>query len=232
MVATIFTTTSVPDFNEMFQSVLQQIQAVHLQDAIGLNYQVNILGGTSPLRNTKQSVNWIFEYTLVAFRKLVQNGTWDKHVTASPGKSTLTNTATQPVPITADSEHYNDKIRCFNCDGVEGLDVHHHLQNFPFPRDQQRIKANREKKQPSKFQDYKNKLRHKWRPPEASEGGKRTIDGKPMSWNSATKRWDEVETPPSGLPSDTGAIAGTAPTLPLIPQPTNAKEQIRLQMLA
>ena len=67
------------------------------------------------------------------------------------------------------------------------------------------------------------------------------INGKPVSWNSATKRWDEVQTPSSGIP---GAVAGTAPTLPLIPQlttytdftstdvKTDAKEQIRLQMLA
>ena len=48
MVATIFTTTSVPEFNKMFQSVLKQIQAVYLQDTIGTGFQVNILGGTNP----------------------------------------------------------------------------------------------------------------------------------------------------------------------------------------
>ena len=40
---------------------------------------------------------------------------------------------------------------------------------------------------------------------------------KPMSWNSATKCWDEVKTPSSGMP---GAVVSTAPTLLLIPQPT------------
>ena len=80
------------------------------------------------------------------------------------------------------------------------------------------------------------------------------INEKPMSWNSATKRWDELETPSSGVPSEghsntPGAMADTIPTLLLIPRPTtyaaptntdamtdaaktDSKEQIRIQMLA
>ena len=57
-----------------------------------------------------------------------------------------------------------------------------------------------------------------------SEGEKQIIDGKPKSWNC-----DEVKTPSSGMPS---TVTDTAPTLSLIPQPTNAKEQIRLQILS
>ena len=145
MVATIFTTTSVPEFNQMLQSVLQQSQAVRLQDAIGFGFQVNILGENNPLQNTKQSVDWIFKYINVSYRNFVQNGTWDSNIAATSGQSTLTNPVTQPVPINPDSNNYISKIKCFNCNGVEDRDPHHHLQNCPFPKNQARIQANREK---------------------------------------------------------------------------------------
>jgi hypothetical protein len=105
---------------------------------------------------------------------------------------------------------------CWNCGGK------HNLTDCQKPKDEATIKKNRDeyfkkknevkkKKKEQKEKEKKAKKqgnRQKWRPPEANENNRRTINGKPHVYNRDTKRWDEVRSAGTDHP---GAAPAAAP---------------------
>ena len=222
----IFTTTSVPTFNDLFVALKQAVTATRLQANIPGSIRGNTHGYTS-LVNDMSSVEWVFQYAINAYNEMSRNGIWEKHIVNVPGKSLLTTTAENKNDDSIVLPPEVPGLECFNCKGVPGRTcIHHHLRDCPFTKDEAVIKKNRDSymssrgtRQPTRHQDNRAVRAYKYRSPEDHEGNNRVIDGKPHSYNSVTKRWDIQETPPSGLlanapPSvvDTPSIASTPTT--------------------
>ena len=215
----IFTTTSVPDFNDMFTLVGKSIIATRLQMNIPGSVRISATG--QALVNDKSSVDWVFNYASNVYNSMARDGTWDSHIAVIPGKSLLNATAD---PTTFPPEVPG--IECFNCKNVPGrTKIFHHLRDCPFERDQAVITKNRNAhpngvrggsngggngsgggQQPTRHQA--NRTSFKWRPPEAGELplNHRLIDNKPFKYNTSTSRWDLQETPPSGLVTPAPAV--------------------------
>ena len=226
----IFTTTSVPTFNDLFVALKQAVTATRLQANIPGSIRGNTHGYTS-LVNDITSVEWVFQYAINAYNEMSRNGTWEKHIVNVPGKSLLTTTAETKSDDSIVLPPEVPGLDCFNCKGVCGrTSIHHHLKDCPFPRDEAVIKKNRDTymssrgpRQPTRHQDTRAVRAYKYRSPEDHEGNNRVIDGKPHTYNSVTKRWDIQDTPPSGLIAnapptvvDTPSLAST-PTQPPSP---------------
>ena len=226
----IFTTTSVPTFNDLFVALKQAVTATRLQANIPGSIRGNTHGYTS-LVNDMSSVEWVFQYAINAYNEMSRNGIWEKHIVNVPGKSLLTTSAENQNDDSVVLPPEVPGLECFNCKGVTGRTcIHHHLRDCPFTKDEAVIKKNRDaymssrgQRQPIRHQDNRAVRAYKYRAPEDHEGNKRVIDGKPHNYNSVTKRWDTQDTPPSGLlanapPSvvDTPSIAST-PTQPPSP---------------
>ena len=75
-VVTIFTTTSVHSFNELFLDLKKTIIATRIQSSI----VSTIKPFDSSLSNDLYSIKWVLKYALVAYKEMVCNGTWDKHI--------------------------------------------------------------------------------------------------------------------------------------------------------
>ena len=226
----IFTTTSVPTFNDLFVALKQAVTATRLQANIPGSIRGNTHGYTS-LVNDMSSVEWVFQYAVNAYNEMSRNGIWEKHIVNVPGKSLLTASAENKGDDSIVLPPEVPGLDCFNCKGVCGrTSIHHHLKDCPFPRDEAVIKKNRDTymssrgpRQPTRHQDTRAVRAYKYRAPEDHEGNNRVIDGKPHTYNSVTKRWDIQDTPPSGLIAnapptvvDTPSLAST-PTQPPSP---------------
>jgi hypothetical protein len=214
----LFTTTSVPDFNDLFDVLKKQLFAAQLQASITESLIVPI-GDSSALTNNLNGAYYVLNYAGKAYYTLSQRGHWDKCLQQPPGDPSIhmnpNGDLTSP-PFT---------IRCFNCDG------NHHLRQCDKPRDQARITKNRnaqrETKQPTGFRGQGGRppstwsRPFKWRLPEEGEDNKRIIDTKPYTFNPITKRWDPDATPESGgvpLINVTPPVVPTTPTqLPTLP---------------
>ena len=81
----IFTTTSVPDFNDMFVLVGKSIIATRLQMNIPGSVRISATG--QALVNDKPSVDWVLNYASNAYNSMARDGTWDSHIAVIPGKS-------------------------------------------------------------------------------------------------------------------------------------------------
>jgi hypothetical protein len=214
----IFTTTSVPEFNDLFEVLKKQLFAAQLQASIADSLIVPV-GDSSALTNNLKGAYYVLNYAHKAFYTLSQRGLWDKCLQQIPGESANINPNSDP----ADTPTF--EIKCFNCGGP------HHLRMCPKPRDQATINKNRgihpnggTSKQPTGFRGNRPYTRPaKWRLPEEGENNKRIIDNKPYTFNPTSKRWDPDVTPDSGQLPLAGVVPPTAPSAPppiQVPTPT------------
>ena len=216
----LFTTTSVPDFNDLFDVLKKQLFAAQLQASITESLIVPI-GDSSALTNNLKGAYYVLNYAGKAFYTLSQRGHWDKCLQQVPGESANINPNSDP----ADTPTF--EIKCFNCGGP------HHLRMCPKPRDQATINKNRgihpnggtsKQHQPTGFRGGRPYTRPaKWRLPEEGENNKRIIDNKPYTFNPTSKRWDPDVTPDSGQLPLAGVVPPTTPSAPpsiQVPTPT------------
>jgi hypothetical protein len=215
---TIFGSTSVPDFNDLFDDLAKQLFAAELQASITCSLIVPT-GDKTSLQNNLVGANYVLKYANTAFYTLSQRGAWDKCLQQVPGQSANVNPHETP-PTGAPTPDTSAPIRCFNCDG------NHHLRQCSVPRDHKRIaKARGEhpnggSSQPTGFRGRSTRPT-KWRFPEEGENGKRIIDNKPFTWNATTKRWEEDATPETGIPPQAFVLPPIVPpTPPPIPPAT------------
>ena len=219
----IFTSTSVDDFNSLFESLQKDLFKSQLQASI-TNSLIVPSTETSSLTNNLAGASYVLEYAGKAYYTLCQNVSWDKCLQQAPGDSAFINPAdgSQPPPA---------ERKCFNCN-----DPNHHLRNCPKPRDHATINKNRElhsgaKRQPTGFRGRTPYTRPtKWRLPEDSENNKRVIDNKPYTFNPTSKRWEPDSTPDSGqLPQGANVIPPpvppTTPSQPTLPPPPSPAEK-------
>jgi hypothetical protein len=201
----LFTTTSVPDFNDLFDVLKKQLFAAQLQASITESLIVPI-GDSSALTNNLKGAYYVLNYAGKAFYTLSQRGHWDKCLQQVPGESANFNRTDDNKPF---------EIKCFNCGGP------HHLRACPKPRDQATISKNRNahtgsSSQPTGFRGNRPFVRPtKWRLPEEGEHGKRVIDNLPYTFDPTTKRWVLDTTPDSG----SGGIIGGQPLAGVVPSP-------------
>ena len=253
-IASVLTTTSVPEFNDQFSDIATTLR----YSAASSNLSGNYVLQRRALSNDKPSLTHILGLARNLYRDMSIDGTWAKYITVQ-AQSTLTASPSEPVPILPDSPKYNPNINCFNCQGIEGRDCHHHLRDCPFPLDQKRIESNRNKftpRQPTRHKKSKGQFDEKgrfwFRKPEDGENGKRFIKDKPYKYNTSSKRWELIETPPSGVPEVPGVPGTIAAVVPAVPsaaqtpgeEDSNAsqsqhpasnaarREELRVQMLA
>ena len=112
----IFTTTSVPDFNDMFVLVGKSIIATRLQMNIPGSVRISATG--QALVNDKPSVDWVLNYASNAYNSMAQDGTWDSHIAVIPGKSLFLNATADPTNFPPD---------------VPGIKIMLQLQECPWP---------------------------------------------------------------------------------------------------
>jgi hypothetical protein len=209
---TIFASTSVPDFNDLFDDLAKLLFASELQASIACSLIVPT-SATTTLQNNLQGANYVLTYANTAFYNLSQRGAWDKCLQQTPGQSANVNPNGDVIPP---SDSPSLPLKCFNCGGP------HHLRLCPKPRDQATIAKNRgahpnggTSGQPTNFRGNRPFVRpRKWRLPEEGEDGKRVIDNKPYTYNATTKRWDEDVTPESGGQAFVLPPASPPPSLP------------------
>jgi hypothetical protein len=227
----IFTTTSVPDFNDLFDALKKQLFAAQLQASISDSLIVPV-NGSSLLTNNIKGAYYVLNYAGKAYYTLCQRGAWDKCLQQVPGESAHINPSNGNP--SSDGSHF--EIKCFNCGGP------HHLRLCPKPRDQAAVDRNRTShnssfpsKQPTGFRGNNQRpwsRPTKWRLPEEGENNKRIIDNKPYTFNPTSKRWEPDSTPDSGqqqLPTAANVAppvpptTPSAPTLPPSPFPSDMK---------
>jgi hypothetical protein len=113
----LFTTTSVPDFNDLFDVLKKQLFASQLQASIS-NSLIVPVDGSSLLTNNLKGASYVLEYAGKAYYTLCQRGAWDKCLQQAPGESAHINPNSDGPP-SSDGSHF--KLRCFNCGGRRGL---------------------------------------------------------------------------------------------------------------
>jgi hypothetical protein len=207
---TIFTTTSVEEFNKLFEYLKEQLFASQLQSSISCSLIVPS-AGTSSLTNNFEGATYVLEYAGKAYYTLCQKGSWDKCLQQVPGESAL---------ITPSDDSTFESNKCFNCGGT------HHIRFCPVKRDQATIDKNKaafgggSSKQPTGFKGRKPYSRPtKWRLPEEGENNKRVIDNKPFTFNPTTRRWELDVTPESGQQQPQPAANVAPPVSPAATQP-------------
>jgi hypothetical protein len=75
----IFTTTSVPDFNDLFDVLKKQLFASQLQASIS-NLLVLPVAGSNAFTNNLNGANYVLNYAGKAYYTLCQRGSWDKYM--------------------------------------------------------------------------------------------------------------------------------------------------------
>ena len=200
----VFQTTSVPLFNDHFKRLEQELEHAETVCEIDPN-RLLAMPGTTFITNELTSSTYIFSYALTSFRKLQANGLWDEHVRKP---STLSFSA----KLSGTSSF---KLVCFNC-GLTDHKVGDKICKLPI--DQACIDANKTKFRQAK-NDRLNSSNSKWKPPIASEGGKRILGGNPFTWSNTSNKWIRDTVPESGLlPSGlSGSVA--PPPVPAPPPP-------------
>jgi hypothetical protein len=122
----LFTTTSVPDFNDLFNVLKKQLFATQLQASIADSLIVPV-DESSLLTNNLKGASYVLEYAGKAYYTLCQRGARDKCLQQVPGKSAHINPNGNGNP-SSDGSHF--EIKRFNCGGSQ------HLRLCPKPRDQ------------------------------------------------------------------------------------------------
>jgi hypothetical protein len=179
----LFTTKSVPDFNDLFDVLKKYLFASQKQASIADSLIVPV-DGSSLLTNNLKGASYVLEYAGKAYYTLCQRGAWDKCLQQVPGESAHIN-PNGDGPPSSDGSHF--KMRCFNCGGP------HHLRLCPKPRNQTTVDKNRSthnsssssSRQPTGFRGNNRPWTRptKWRLPEEGENNKRVIDNKPYTFN-------------------------------------------------
>ena len=188
---TIFTTTSVDAFNELFKKIKSDLLSMELQATLNMN----MISTGMHLKNNMDSATYVLELARTVYNDFVQKGLWDKCINATPGQSGLLAAAATVA------EGYT----CFNC-GAKGK---HRKENCPHPVNEERQKVEKDKfnlersarrgpQQSTKFNNRGRPIPKKWREPEASENNKRVIDNVPHTYNPTSKGWIKDVTPDSG----------------------------------
>ena len=166
-IITIFTTISVPDFNNLFTKLCTDLISIELQASIN-NSLITLVGGIN-LKNDMKTVHYVLKYARLVYNNFVQKGEWDKCINGTPSQSGLLTTN----PLDAVSENYF----WFYC-GKKG---HHKKENCPEEINKERQKLEREKfnllkgrtpKQGYKFTNAGRPIPLKGRPPEPSKQNK------------------------------------------------------------
>ena len=88
-VISVFQTTSVPLFNELFEELQKSVTAARLQRRLRGNYSVTSSSTGSPA-NDLPSVLYVLSYAETAYNDKLQKGEWDKCLQKTPGESTFT----------------------------------------------------------------------------------------------------------------------------------------------
>ena len=220
---TIFQSTSVPEFNDLFRDMERELRKNQVTGAIDPRFALSAQRpGAKLLANDIESIHFTLKYAEQMYRTFVQEGTWDAILQQPAGQaafiaqqqmgptqfngqqpqghtSTTSNQTTGLLPVIP----WTKAGDCFNC-GQPSCS----LRFCKHPRDPERISANKDKL-PSYSKDKPKYVPKKWRKPEPHESNKRIIDGRPYTWNptggfSGTGRWDKDITPDDGQPNSGG----------------------------
>ena len=203
-VITVLQTTSVDVFNEKMKAFHNNLDMHRL-----MNDETTI--------NTVANLQKTFKMASNYHKELFDDGIWHES-TMEKAKSSFVIFWTN---------------RCWNC-----RKENCNKTRCAMPIDEARCERNRlewqkeNKKEPGGFTPVrrgndKGGTRVKpfaWRPPEASENNKRTIYGRPHTWNGKSS-WIEDQTPASGItdpPHGANVAGGTSPAIPTqVQQPSN-----------
>ena len=86
---TIFTTTSVPAFNNLFEKIKTDLISMELQATLNMP----MLSPDVHLKNNMDSASYVLELACSVYNDFLQRGLWDKCINATPGQSGLLATA-------------------------------------------------------------------------------------------------------------------------------------------
>ena len=84
-IITIFTTTSVQEFNYLFDNPLTNLRSMELQASINMS----LLSTGINLENNMKIVDYVLKHTHTVYNDFVQKGMLDECINATPGKSGL-----------------------------------------------------------------------------------------------------------------------------------------------
>jgi hypothetical protein len=231
-------TTSVPAFNNQFDSLTRQrtsemaASAVARLDPSGTSSAP--ISNARPIENTLETVEYLLRMAQTFYDNYVQEGVWTAHVKSLP----------PPRVLTVDPS-------CFNC-GEK-----HHLTDCPKPLDPNRVQKNKKLHKAKKIaaktdrrgsstgRGHKRSSNgkdgqsdsgrgnsqtqtNKWRRPEPHEHGRRFIFTKsqgsiPYNWNEKTNRWD-----PS--PAHSGSNTIVAPAIDLTSMTESERRVLRANL--
>ena len=116
-IVTVFTTTSVAPFNDLFIKLRTNLVSMELQASIN----ITMVSTGLYLENNMKIVDYVLKYTFTVYTDFVQRGIWDKCVNVIQGQLGLLTTN----PPDAVSENYV----CFNCEKKGD----HLRKNYPDP---------------------------------------------------------------------------------------------------
>ena len=100
-IITIFTTTSAPDFNQLFEKLKTDLISIELQASLNML----MLSTGLHLNNDVDLVDYVLKYAQIVYNDFVQRGMWDKCIYATPGKSGLLSI----------NDIVSEGYTCFNC---------------------------------------------------------------------------------------------------------------------
>ena len=126
-IITIFTTTNIPVFNDLFDKLCTNLISMKLQASINMS----MLSTGINLENNMRVVDYVLKYAQTVYSDCTQKEMWDTCINATPVQSGLLSiTDTVAVDYT-----------CFNC-GKKG---HQKKENWPEPVNKEQQKLEREK---------------------------------------------------------------------------------------
>ena len=206
----LFQSTSVPKFNVLFENMQKDLDDADISSTMDPSFRLR--SNVSSLGNNLRSAKYILSYAEKAYRNLLRKGNWDACLQKPPGASAFTAGAQQPTIFNPPSitpaqrgPPREGSNTCFNC-GQPNCK----LDECPQPRDEARIKRNREK-HPSFIR--RNELRVKWKRPDPHEFGKRVINGAPHTWDPTGGRFHNGRWVPDETPSDGQPNGGAPPSV-------------------
>ena len=190
----LYQTTSVPEFNQMFHSASSQRTYASLGSDAAPSHGAFLPARQKELRDLCEEINVRADRAYTRLRPV-----WNVPSPRNDGGSSLvvapngtpTKGGDMP-PFHIYSQQALLASLCWNCGSKDHL-----LNKCPLPRNHSKIDANRKNFQEAKHKQASSgsstnpsSSRSKWAPPRTEERNRRNIDGKPMIYDAARKRWN------------------------------------------
>ena len=157
----ILQTTSVPNFNNQFRKMGNDLANQEIQRAINSTFNYSL--GNSDLKNDIKTIKWTLEFADRYYVRLKEDGTWNKCLQRPPGKSFFL-AHDQAGEAKGSPPDFVWSSGCFN------YGENHNLKDCPHTKDTSRISRNKPK---HPFFKKNAKQRQKYRRPEPHENNRR-----------------------------------------------------------